>query len=406
MTGEMGQPVDMPQPVYSNEPPRPVPPPIRPPSSGRKFPLGTAIIALVVVIGSAAALYAFSGAKVSITPAMNQVSITSDFIATASAGDLPFEVISVDKVASNSVQAESTETVNQPAQGTITITNQQAAAQQLIKNTRFQTPDGLIFRIRDSITVPAAKNGTPGSLSVTVYADEAGDKYNVGPTTFTVPGLTGSAAFTQVTGRSADPMQGGFSGPRPSVSQATKDRESQTLQGTLVGDLETAVKEKVPAGYVLVPGSTFATYEPQPDIAGATGTVEVRVKGSITAVVFPAEALAKSVAYKTVGSYSGQPVVLARVDQLKLTPTVNTSPAGQPEFAFSLSGNTTVVWKVEGTKIAAAVAGKTRNSAEVALTGFPEVDRARLVLRPFWKGSFPANPEKITVEVEEAGNAQ
>ena len=371
----------------------------------RKFPLGTALVALVVVALSAGALYAFSGAKVEIAPTTNQATIESEFVATASVGDLPYEVISVDKVASDSVPAESTETVNQPAQGTIIVENQQPTAQQLIKNTRFETPSGLIYRIHDSITVPAAKGGTPGSLSVTAYADAAGEQYNVGPTTFTIPGLAGSKSFSLVTARSKDAMSGGFSGTRPTVSQATRDAETAKLATALETDLASGIKGKIPEGYVLVPGSIFTTTVPQPDQPAAGGNVTVATKGTATAVIFPSAALAKSIAYKSVGSYAGQPVTLGDVSSLKLTPATASAPVDGQDFPFTLSGSASVVWTVEPDKIAAAVAGKTRDSAQVLLSGFPEIDRASLILRPFWRQTYPADPSKITVTVETSKTA-
>ena len=51
--------------------------------------------------------------------------------------------------------------VNQKAQGELTVYNNYSEAPQiLIKNTRFQTEDGKIFRIGDSITVPGKTGNT------------------------------------------------------------------------------------------------------------------------------------------------------------------------------------------------------------------------------------------------------
>jgi hypothetical protein len=276
--------------------------------------------------------------------------------------------------------------------------NAQAAAQNLIKNTRFQTPDGLIFRINDSVTIPAANGSTPGTITAPVNADVGGNQYNIGPTTFTVPGLKGSKAFALVTAKSTSAMAGGFSGTRPSVSQTTRDTQNATNQASLQKSLAADIKSKIPAGYVLVPGATFSTYAPQPDAPGAGGAVSVSEQGTITAVVFPEGALAKAIAYKTVASYAGQDVTLPDVSKLTLAPAVNVAPVnGEPNFQFTLTGTTNVVWKVDTARVAGAVAGKTRDSAQAALVGFPEVDHAVLVLRPFWKNAYPVDPSKITV---------
>ncbi|HEY0979690.1 MAG TPA: hypothetical protein VGE23_02530, partial [Candidatus Paceibacterota bacterium] len=358
--------------------------------------------ALGVIALTVGALFAFSGAEVKVTATESTSSVAGEFVATAASGDLPFEIVTVEKVATVSVPSEGTETVNQAAQGTITIENKQDAPQQLIKNTRFETPGGLIFRIRDSVTVPAARGGAPGTLETTVYADAAGESYNVGPTTFTLPGLAGSATFTLVTARSSEAMKGGFAGPRPSVSAATREAKAGELRAELATQMDEALAAAIPEGYVLLKGASRVSYEPQPDAAAAGNNVELSEKGIATAVVFPNDALARAIAYQVVGSYSGQPVTLKEAAGLTLAPVGDLPTVGATEFAFSLSGSTTVLWTVDPSRIAGAVAGKSRESATMLLSGFPEVEEAELVIRPFWSGSFPQDPAKIDVSVANA----
>lgn len=401
MQGEMGR-QDAPPPPPTNYG-RPVAPkkerPARTPS---RFPVGTALVALVVVVASAGALYAFSKARVTITPMQKEVTMSGDLLATSGTGVLPFVVISVEKVASTNVKSEGTENVQQAAQGSIVITNTQAVPQQLIKNTRFESADGRIFRIHDSITVPAAKDATPGSLTVTVYADATGESFNIGATTFKLPGLKGSKAYEQVLAKSSEPMAGGFAGPRPSVAEATKNKAYESLKTELVEQIEAAISEKVPEGYVLLPGASFTTYVAQPDAPAAGGEVALSQKAVATAVVFPRTAIASSIAYANDGTYNGQPVTLVDEAGLKLTSANAAAPApADPEFAFKLEGSATILWVVDGERIAGAVAGKNRQSAEVALTGFPEVEHANIVIRPFWTSSFPSDPSKIEVVVSE-----
>ena len=366
---------------------------------GKKFPLGTALVALAVVAACGAAFYAFAGATVEITPTVTEAYVSNEFTATAGAGDLPFEVVTAEVTVSKSVEAESSENANDPAQGTITIYNEQGTTQTLIKNTRFESSNGLIFRIRDSISIPAGSAGKPGTVVATVYADEPGERHNIGPSDFTVPGLAGTDAFNAVYAKSTTEMSGGFTGVRPSVSEETRDREAATLQSTLQSDLDKAMQEKIPEGYVLIPGASFSTYEALPDSAGANGTVDVKLRGSMTAVIFPNNALAKAVAYTTVGTYSGQTIELTDVSNLSLTSGAGAAPIGAETYTFTLTGDTTLTWQVDTTRIAGAVAGKTREAAQMVLSGFPEVERAVLVLRPFWASEFPSDPGNIKVTV-------
>jgi hypothetical protein len=396
----------MPEAVVDERPAAPpqVPPMGRPPMylrPRRRFPWATAGIAVVVVALSVGALYAFSGAKVEIVPTVNTGSVTGTFTATPSSGDLPFALVSVQKVASESVPAESTVSANDTAQGTITIYNTQSKAQALIKNTRFQTSAGLIFRIHESVTVPPASGSAPGTLEVTVYGDSAGENYNIAPTTFSLPGLAGSAQEGKVYAKSTAAMTGGFTGKRPSVSQATDDAEHAKLKDSLTSGIAADIAPKVPEGYVLIQGATVITYTPLPDAADDKGGVLVKEQGTATAVVFPSDALARAIAGQVIGQeYTGQTVTLQSVSGLTLAPAESGTPAANAPFTFMLSGNASLVWKVDPTRIAGAVAGKSRTSAQSVLTGFPEVSKAYLTLRPFWRGSYPADPTDITVTVD------
>ena len=376
--------------------------PVRSMRTSGRFPVGTAVVALLVVLASAGVLYAFSKAQVTIVPMQREVDASGDHVATLGSGLLPFAVISVEKIASTNVKSEGTENVQQAAQGSIVISNTQAVPQQLIKNTRFESADGHIFRIHDSITVPASKGGVAGSLTVTVYADAQGESFNIPATTFTLPGLKASKAYEQVTAKSEGPMTGGFVGPRPTVAQATKDKAYESLKTELSEKVEAGITEKIPEGYVLLPGARTVSYTAEPDAPAAGGELTLSQKATATAVVFPRTALAMYISQAKDGSSLGEPVTLAHEENLKLTSANGSLPSlTDQEFAFSLEGNATILWIIDPVSVAGAVAGKSKKSADVALSGFPEAEKYTFVIRPFWATSFPSDPSKIEVVVSE-----
>lgn len=377
--------------------PPPYTPPQAPMREKKQFPMRWVVVAAVVAVGSIGVLFAFGGAKVEATPTMKTATVSGEFTATPSAGDLPFQVVTVEKIGSKEVKAEGTETANVPAQGTVTIYNAQNKVQELINNTRFETPEGLIFRIHESIKVPAGSTATPGELKVTVYADAGGSTYNIGPSTFGIPGLKGSATYDLVYARSTEPMTGGFTGERPSIAEAARQSQYQGMQAGLESDLRGDIGSQVPEGYVLLPGALFFSYVPQPDASGKSDVVSLQLAGTATAYVLPKEALARAIAFRSLGVYGGQPVTLQSSEGLTLTPTG--VPSGTDSFAFTLSGEADIAWIVDPSEIAGAIAGKSRDAAKTILAGFSELEEARLVLRPFWASTMPADPADIQVEV-------
>lgn len=81
--------------------------------------------------------------------------------------------------------------------GKITIINTTGREWPLVEQTRFQTGNGLVFRIQSSVTVPPAGLSGPGTLEVFVVADELdangliiGERGNIEPTSFFLPGLS------------------------------------------------------------------------------------------------------------------------------------------------------------------------------------------------------------------------
>ena len=366
-----------------------------------RFPYTTMIIVLAVIAVSIGALFYFGNAKVEVTPSTISTAVQNSFTASQSTGDLPFEIVTAQKIATQSVQGSGTKSVKSSASGIFTIYNTQAKSQKLIANTRFATSAGLIFRIHTAVTVPSGTKASPGSIKTTAYADQPGASYNVGPTSFTIPGLAGTPQSDQVYARSTSSMIGGASGTVPVVDAAIESTTKSALQTALAPDLVASIKTQVPPGYVLLPGASSTTYEElAPAPSSSTGMVDVKVQGTVTAIIFPNEALAKAVAKSVPGmNYQGEALTLVKTDDLALTAAGGLPDPSAVTFTFTLAGTAPFIYSINSARIAAAVAGKTRSAAEVALTNYPEVKRAIIILRPFWKQTFPDDPASISVVV-------
>lgn len=364
-----------------------------------KFPFAMGIATVLVIAASIGVLFYFSISKVEVMPNTVSAAVQNSFTASQNDDGLPFEIITAQKIASQSVKSSGTKTVNSAASGTITIYNTQTKAQKLIANTRFATAAGLIFRIHSAVTIPAGTPSKPGSIVAKVYADQTGSTYNINPTSFTIPGFAGTPQASQVYARSSSAMIGGASGSVPVIDAVIEAQARKELIAALTPDLLENLKNQIPAGYVLVPGAATTTYQSLASTpSSTTGQVEVKEQGTITATIFPNAALAKAIATSVTGlGYRGEPIILASTDTLLLT--AENGLLQESSVSFVLTGTASLVYSVDPVRIAAAIAGKTRQAAQVALTNYPEVKQAILILRPFWRQTFPQDPASISVVI-------
>ncbi|MHB8660634.1 MAG: hypothetical protein ACYC75_01685 [Minisyncoccota bacterium] len=365
-----------------------------------KFPYTTLAAIVLVIAASVGALFYFSSAQVEVTPNTVSAAVQNSFTANQNSGTLPYQIITAQKIATQSVAGSGSKVVHSFASGSITIYNTQSKAQRLITNTRFATAAGLVFRIHAAVTVPAGSSTKPGSISARVYADQAGSSYNVDPTSFTVPGFAGTPLESKVYARSSGSMTGGASGNVPVVDPVLETNTRTALIKALTSDLASSLQGQVPSGYMLLDGAATTTFQELESVPSSTaGMVDVKEQGTITAVVFPNAALASAVATSVTGlSYQGEPLTIASSSNLALTSSGALDPQAT-SFSFMLTGTVSLIYTVDPNRIAAAVAGKTRSEAEVALTNYPEVKRALIVLRPFWRQTFPQDPSSISVVV-------
>jgi len=91
------------------------------------------------------------------------------------------------------------------AEGTITLSNSTWNAITFVSSTRFASPKGLIFRAIDRIIIPAR-----GETDVLVRADKVGAEYDIEPCLFTIPNLRNADLKENISAESKESMAGGL----------------------------------------------------------------------------------------------------------------------------------------------------------------------------------------------------
>lgn len=137
----------------------------------------------------------------------------------ATASDADKGIIPAKKEEANGEISESYPTTGKKrivskASGKVTIYNEYSSSdQKIVATTRFLSKDGHMFRIEENVTIPGFTRvegkDVPGEVTVDVVADKAGEGFNIGPTSFTIPGYQGGMKYSTIYGRSGEAMAGG-----------------------------------------------------------------------------------------------------------------------------------------------------------------------------------------------------
>jgi hypothetical protein len=364
------------------------------------------VAVLVVLIFSILSIW--NGATLTYVSKSASLSFDNDiYIAKKSGeGELLYSIVKLSKDKGMDAPTSGEEQVNRKASGTIVVYNNASTEpQRLIATTRFETPTGLVYRVPKDITIPGKKivSGVsqPGMVEIVVYADEAGEKYNIGLFDFTLPGLKGSARYSTIYARSKTSMSGGFVGVEKVVSSQDKAKVKNELETVLREEIILEAKAQVPEDFILLESLSSITFEDLPQTNSINrGNVTVNIRGNLYVVMFKRSDLFNRLAMEKVPLAVNDSVDIVGIDSLNiaLSGVLPKDLSSADEIKLSVTGETLVIWRTDEVALKADLIGKHKRDIPSILNNYPTVVSATASVRPFWKSTFPDDPERIKVE--------
>ncbi len=320
---------------------------------------------------------------------------------------VPFQIMSLSGEQTVKLTPTGEKRVTAKASGKIVVYNAyNNQPQTLIKNTRFQSSDGKIFRTDSLVVVPGMKKtggkDVPGSVTVTVFANEAGPEYNIGLVDFTVPGFKGSPRFSKFYARSKTAMSGGTDGMVKVISdddmKKAKDSMTASLREKLIAD---ALAQK-PKGTVLYPNAMFFTFTDTVNnsVTSEEKEVPLTLKGTVDAILFDETALSRQIAQTSVSLGNDEEIKINNIEKLDFswkTPRGN-APEKTETLDFSLNGTANAVWGVDENAMKNKLAGVKKEEFTAIMSQFPGVEKSKPSFNVFWRSCFPKTAEKIRIE--------
>lgn len=323
---------------------------------------------------------------------------TTDFINKI----IPGQIIETQKTIVSEFSSSGKVLEEKKAEGMIRVYNGYSTSPQVFRvQTRLVSADGKLFRSADRVSIPGGhyEEGkfVPGFVDIEVMADQAGEEFNIGASTFSIPGLVGTPLYTYFYGKSFQPMTGGFSKEVSQVTEEDLERAEMTVIEEAESESVTALNEKVPLTFVL-PKDTieteileFSSVEAETRIDRFT--VKVIVKS--TALIFKLKDL-EDLATQLILLEVPEDKKLYR-EGLQVNYSAQIIDLGSGEITLNLAAEAKIYSDIDIASLEGALKGRMLAEAQLFLENYPEINKAFVKFWPFWVKKVPQNEEKIEI---------
>ena len=366
----------------------------------------------ILVLAILALIFLFKETTVTVIPKSQTVvfddssQYTAYPAATSASSTITYSTKTTSFQEAQKVPASGSQYKEQKASGTITVVNDYTTETvRLIKNTRFATASGLVYRAPAEVIVPGKKGSTPGKINVTIAADKAGGEYNiVAGEKLTLPGLESNAAMhSAVYAQTATALSGGAFGEVPGIDPAALESAKNAMRAALeqkVAEYANTIDSE--NEFALAP---VITYKETPTGKVEGGNVEVGLEANVSIPVVPRPALSAAVAQAVTANASSETYALTPSTGFVANVVNSGAVLDSDPISFVLSGTGLLVAHIDVQTLSGALAGRDKAAFRAIVANFPGVQSAKARIEPFWSGAFPEDASEIKVVVTEPQNA-
>jgi hypothetical protein len=375
-----------------------------------KIKIGLAVLCFLFVLGIFWLFSSAQEAEVLIWPQTNEVSFNTkvEFSASNENWNLAGSDLSEIKIPAVPVEIEevfkqefpaSTVKVEDKAIGTIKVFNKHSYNVTLIEGTRFlsATEPAKQFHIQKGITIPAG-----GHIDVQVVASEAGDGYNIEPTTFSVPGLRNFSPpqlYYNVYGKSSEKMKGGRIQEIKKVTEEGLSSAEEQLLKISQEKAKTVLEEKVGKDFRILDESIeMEVIESGPVNAVAGQEKETFIYANRLKI--KALKIEKLHLMEFVAAYIRLNIPGTR-DLVESSLAVNLFKSTMSGFLYETQINGKIYTKTDEYALKEVIKSRVRSEAvRYAWEVFPEMTKTpQIIFRPFWSRRMPSDSENIELKL-------
>ena len=385
------------------------------------------IIGIIVIAALVLGYFTLSQATIEIWPVTTTVETKERVEIDTNNGEfdlarkiLPGKIFEESLTVSQSFTASGRAEKSEKAKGVIQVYNAYSdVAQALVANTRFISAEGKLFRSANAATIPGGKYDgkgklTPGFVDVEVVAAEAGEEYNIGLSTFSIPGFFGTPKYTSFYGKSFSPIAGGSVKEVAQVTQFDLDKARLEITDKLLQESKNLLRQKMVADFMLLDesieqGEVEINYSVQ--TGGEAESFNAEAKGHLKVIAFKKfdlENFAKSSIITSLAESSRSDDVLdenlwgeTKVQDVSLELDYQFVAIDWQtgKLVLDLSFSAKTYPELQEDVLGAAVSGKRLNEIYAFLGDQANVKESKINLWPFWVQRVPQEKSKIEIKL-------
>jgi hypothetical protein len=306
---------------------------------------------------------------------------------------IPAQSITIEEEIKQEARATGQTNQGEKASGKITVYNQSSAEIPLVANTRFSSPDGIIYRSSNSVNIPAG-----GSSDVFVTCDQLGTIGNIGPSKFTLPALSGAS---YIYGQSSSSMSGGTDDILYTISDEdvkfSEDEIKQKIYDQAVKDL----LNKLPTNKKYFSNDykqiiLEATADKQ--IGDEVSIFNIIAKSKITFLVYDEKDLKDLIANSLSKTLAKERVFVNNGLEELSSETVNTKiDEGKAELKITTTALSAPIYNTDVIK--KEISGKTAEQVKEYFLQYPEIQQIDIKFWPDWVKRVSSIPSRVYIDI-------
>lgn len=317
---------------------------------------------------------------------------------------IPAEVFSVRKNFNFSFAATGKKQVEKKAGGKIIIYNSYSSnSQPLVAGTRFQAPDGKIFKLTERIIVPGAQvvegKIVSSNIEAVVEAGQSGSQYNIGPISrFSIPGFQSTPKEQGFYAESKEAFKGGFIGEAAYPTDEDIKKSKEKAEKDIKDYVDSYLSFQIPPEFKFIEASRqFNIIKEEVNVnTDEKGNFSVFVEGESSAIGFR-EADLISLIEKTAQANLGESF---KIKNYQLEYGVGRADFKKGQISFAVDFKGVFEEPVDAESFKQKILGKGEKELKTLISSFPNIQKTTVSFWPFWVKKAPDNIKRVIVEVE------